>query len=399
MLDQNICRRLDLEAAVCGFSGGKAAGFAELVRGRSAAAEDEILARVPAARYPALHLGIDTHKCWMGEHILQAIVENIAEEKIWITRMAEREEFGGEGRHIPVAIKADHRQGSVCLRAHPVLRMKNSLDQVIYLANRGWMRALLAQLEDALEEATIALPVSRSTQRHFLSRPERFFEEKRGPPDAAIEQELPDGVGRVQRLPRQNHKHSWMNLVGLQKIDISHNARKRAPTGAIHPLGIVNILRPVYTDADLQPMSFDKVAPALRNMCAIRLQNERHRYMPLILLTGELQSLLVEANWQRHRFARVPDDPDSFCEQGRGKDGLEDASERFATHPSPGLAIGQVAIRTVDIAERCRLNNKLLCFAGGEIRPASGHRAVPAQEGFPSLGDWLHASQSCPTSI
>src|SRR5215471_17768742 len=93
----------------------KGAGFTELIDWGAPTTKDEILAGLFAHDNATLYLSIDVLKRWMGEDILQTVLSNVAKEKVCITRMAEREQFGGEGRDVAIAIKTDHCQRGVGL--------------------------------------------------------------------------------------------------------------------------------------------------------------------------------------------------------------------------------------------------------------------------------------------
>src|SRR5437016_3004720 len=117
----------------------KGACFTELIDRGAPATKDEILACLFAHGNATLYLSIDVLKRWMGEHILQTVLRNIAKEKVCITRMAEREQFGGEGRDVAIAIKTDHCERCIGLGVNPVLRSGDTLNEPIYLTYKGRM--------------------------------------------------------------------------------------------------------------------------------------------------------------------------------------------------------------------------------------------------------------------
>jgi hypothetical protein len=142
------------------------------------------------------------------------------------------------------------------------------------------------------------------------------------------------------------------------------------PAAARPPVAVVQEVRAVHAHAHQHPVGLDQVAPLLVQERGVRLEGVLEGGVGAVVLPGDGKCPLVEAGRQHERLPRVPDDRKGVLDQAAGEDALEDLVQYLGRHPFAGVAIGQVAVGTIQVAEGGGLKDEQL--QGGQTAQRVG---------------------------
>ena len=147
------------------------------------------------------------------------------------------------------------------------------------------------------------------------------------------------------------------HAVGLQAMDAGQCLVERALAAAGLAVAVVYLARAVDTDADADAAFEEQAAPFGVHQRAVGLEGMLHvdRRRPQALDGRE--GFAIERYRRGHGLARVPQHDHLGAGEARGEDLAEQPRHRRLGHDVLAVAIGQVAIGAVDVAERSRLHH------------------------------------------
>ena len=155
----------------------------------------------------------------------------------------------------------------------------------------------------------------------------------------------------VQGLEGEHRDHVKGNAVTAKPRHPVHHAPVGPAPVPGHPLAVVQKRRPVEADADPNAVPPDEVAPRLVEQGGVGLIGVDERIARAVVARRDGEGLRVERAGHDQRLPRVPDHREAPPDDVALEDTGEEAIEHGETHPLGVLAVGQVAVAAVEVAE------------------------------------------------
>lgn len=113
-------------------------------------------------------------------------------------------------------------------------------------------------------------------------------------------------VQRIIRIEVVDHGHGIpFYLMLVEQSYPSHHLHERRPSLAVHPVFVVELLRPVDGDAHQPMLVVEEAAPLVGQQCAVGLQRILHTSAPCVLLL-QADGFLVERQRAHQGLPAVP---------------------------------------------------------------------------------------------
>nr|WP_262403635.1 hypothetical protein [Actinomadura sp. CNU-125] len=227
----------------------------------------------------------------------------------------------------------------------------------------GRVRPDLADLHRA---AVVGGPVEQPFQEPFVASRRRPRAEGRdgvGPfdlvdvvahvVDPRFDEEVVVRLGVVEREVGQHRNGAEADASLLEEADSAHDVGVRAAPLPVDAHPVVDERGPVHADADADPVPPDELHPAVAHQRRVRLESVADvAAVPVGRLGGDRERVLVEAGRDRQRLAEVPEEGDRILDELAGQDAVEGRPLHLGGHARADAPFGEIAVGTVDVAER-----------------------------------------------
>ena len=168
---------------------------------------------------------------------------------------------------------------------------------------------------------------------------------------------------------------------------------KGAAPGAAPTVDVVQPLRPVDADPDIDFGFGEEIAPRVVDQRAVGLKGVGQIDIRRLQLIDQRKSATIKFGRQNHRLAGMPDDAEAFFHPAGREDLRKQLGNRLFGDNRLVASVRQIAIPAVDIAKRRRLDHHQLNVRHRYLAP--GGAATSSASRYPSCANRCASCSSC----
>src|SRR5262249_41924578 len=150
------------------------------------------------------------------------------------------------------------------------------------------------------------------------------------------------------------------NVVIVQKLYATEHSLQGPASRSRAPVAIVQEVRAVHADAEVYVWAAQKSAPVGVKQRGVGLKGLEDWDAVEVAPLEQSSRCFVKGDRQHERLTSMPEQDEGVTDQAAVKDPAKGLVQRVHGHSPGGLPIGQVAVRTVNVAERGRLEHQQL---------------------------------------
>src|SRR5205814_9998433 len=275
----------------------------------AAATNAEVLATLPAHLDPGIDVLTQFDQRGPVRHVGQPVAIDVAEDEIAVDGVFQPEQLRRKGRDVAGPIHAGDRKGiEQLIEKYALDRAQHQTGRVVDLADElEFARQRRGQSPELAQETVIgALDAGLAEgARHVAAL--ALLDIEADPVDALGYVKVEHLTRRGQALGRQHRDHMKWDAALAEPADPSDGLVESAAPGTGAPINVVQLLRTVDANPDIDRLLGEERAPRVINQRSIGLKRVRQRHVGRLHAVDQPKGAPVEIDREHHRLTGMPD--------------------------------------------------------------------------------------------